>query len=112
VAGRDAKKTRSKDEGPIGSGQCVGKGLHGLSIRSRRAEKITTESEFVFERQMNDAIGRTRYLVQEVEVVQRAALHFDARIEKSLRRLVGTSEADDVMTRINEFRDDGRADPT
>ena len=65
----------------------------------------------MLEREVDHAVGRGGRVAQDVEVVERAALHLGAGRGERGGRGVRAGEPDDLMARADELGDDGGADP-
>jgi hypothetical protein len=61
---------------------------------------------------VDDAIARFGAAREAVEIIERAALHFGARVSDRFRRRVGSSEAEDFVAGGDQVSSDGRTDPT
>ena len=86
LTGREVESARGDDEGPLGSVQRVGNGLYGPAIRGGGAQEISPKGEVVFEGQVNHSVGRARDIVQQLKIIQTAALDFHARGDQGLGR--------------------------
>ena len=68
--------------------------------------------EVVDEREMDDAVALVRAFAQGVEFLERPAVHFGTGRRERIGGRVGPRQTDDVMTGVDQFGDDGGADPT
>src|SRR5207253_5326116 len=68
--------------------------------------------EVVDEREMDDAVALVSAFAQGVEFLERPAVHFGTGRRERIGGRVGPRQTDDVMTGVDQFGHDGRADPT
>lgn len=99
------------DERPVGTGEGVAEGLDGTAIRVGGALEVAAEGDVVLEREVDHAVRRGSRVPQAVEVVDRAALHLDARRGEGCRCGVRTSEPNDLVTCVEELGNDSGSDP-
>jgi hypothetical protein len=64
----------------------------------------------VFEREVNDTVGRRRGPAQAVGVVEVASMDLGNKRDQFRGGLVGAGDADDLMARIDELGNEGGAD--
>ena len=99
------------DERPARAGQHLAKRLDGLAVRAGRALEAAGERDVVLEREVDHTVRGRRRAAQHVEVIERAALHFGAGGAEGGGRRVRAGQPGDLMARIDELRNEGRANP-
>ena len=78
---------------------------------SAAPREVAREDEIVPVRGVDDPVGRGRAGTQDVEIVERSALHLRSADGARSGRGVRAGERDDPMARGDELADDGGADP-
>ena len=109
---RQHQRAARADEGLVGSFERGPDGLDDGKIGSCGPRVVAAEGDVVFERQMNDPIGRGRGLAQHIEVVEVAALHVSASGLQSGGRGVGARKAYHLVAGGKQIGNDGRTNMT
>ncbi len=93
-----------------GSDQCFSDCLDGGEVRGHGAREVARQHPIAVEREVDDAIGLRRRPAQAVELVEVTAPGLRSERRELRRGQVGPGEADDVVTRGDQFADDHRSD--
>src|SRR5690606_21450623 len=79
-------------------------------FRSDRAVEVAGEHGVVLEGQVDDAVGRSGGCGEAAEIVEVASVRLGAGSRQSGGGLVRAGQADDLVSRCEEFGDEGGAD--
>jgi len=83
--------------------------LHRLSVGFDAGQDL---GPVVYEGGVDHAVGRRRAAAQALEILQRAAMNRGACRGQSGRSCVRAGKTEHLMTRNEQFLDNGRADPS
>jgi hypothetical protein len=101
---------RRADQGLARAGERLGEHLHGRQVGGRRAHVVAGTHGVLLEGEMDDPVRGGSGFPETVEVVQVAPVHAGAEGCQRGGRHLGSGQADDLVSGLKQFGDDGRAD--
>ena len=111
LSGCEPEDAGGDDERSVGAHQrladCLDRGAVGVG----RSLEVARERELVLEGEVEHAVRVADRLAQDVQVVERAALHLGSGGGERVGRRVRAREPDHLMARADELGKNGRADP-
>jgi len=116
VLGRDAtwrhaEHPGGEDEGAIASGKRGSHGLDGATVGVRRGREVASEGHLVLKRQVDDTVGVVRRLGQAGGIVDITPGHRGAGLFDPHCGGLGTGQADDLVSCMEQLGHGGRSDP-
>ena len=107
----DPERPGGDHERAIGARERFAEGFDGATIRLGGTVEVPGERDFVFEREVDDAVRDSRRGPQRVEIVEGAAVHRRPGGREGSGGSIRARKTDDLMARADELGDDGGADP-